>query len=81
MTEQMLAAITGQSERLADNPLLARSIKNRFPYLDPLNHLQVELLKRFRSGKAGSDDARGDSRNRNLFRAAGGGWVTPAGRP
>jgi len=58
LTEQMLAAITGQSERLADNPLLARSIKNRFPYLDPLNHLQVELLKRFRSGKAGSDDAR-----------------------
>lgn len=58
LTGQMLAAITGQSERLADNPLLARSIKNRFPYLDPLNHLQVELLKRFRSGKAGSDDAR-----------------------
>ena len=58
LTEQMLAAITGHAERLADNPLLARSIKNRFPYLDPLNHLQVELLKRFRSGKAGSDDAR-----------------------
>lgn len=58
LTEQMLAAITGHTERLADNPLLARSIKNRFPYLDPLNHLQVELLKRFRSGKAGSDDAR-----------------------
>ena len=58
LTEQVLASITGQSERLADNPLLARSIKNRFPYLDPLNHLQVELLKRFRSGKAGSDDAR-----------------------
>jgi phosphoenolpyruvate carboxylase len=58
LTEQVLAAITGRSERLADNPLLARSIKNRFPYLDPLNHLQVELLKRFRSGKAGSDDAR-----------------------
>ncbi|WP_426397539.1 phosphoenolpyruvate carboxylase [Ralstonia sp. R-29] len=58
LTEQMLAAITGHAERLSDNPLLARSIKNRFPYLDPLNHLQVELLKRFRSGKAGSDDAR-----------------------
>lgn len=58
LTEQVLGAITGQSERLADNPLLARSIKNRFPYLDPLNHLQVELLKRFRSGKAGSNDAR-----------------------
>jgi phosphoenolpyruvate carboxylase len=49
-TSNALAEITGKSERLADNPLLARSIKNRFPYLDPLNHLQVELLKRFRAG-------------------------------
>jgi Phosphoenolpyruvate carboxylase len=30
--------------------LLARSIKNRFPYLDPLNHIQIELLKRHRAG-------------------------------
>ncbi|SAK58856.1 phosphoenolpyruvate carboxylase [Caballeronia ptereochthonis] len=45
-----LAELTGRNERLADNPLLARSIKNRFPYLDPLNHLQVELLKRHRAG-------------------------------
>ena len=36
-------------ERLAGNPLLARSIKNRFAYLDPLNHLQVELIKRHRA--------------------------------
>jgi phosphoenolpyruvate carboxylase len=35
---------------LADNPTLARSIRDRFPYLDPLNHLQVELLRTFRSG-------------------------------
>jgi len=28
---------------LQANPLLARSIRNRFPYLDPLNHIQVEL--------------------------------------
>jgi phosphoenolpyruvate carboxylase len=49
-TSNVLAEITGQTERLADNPLLARSIKNRFPYLDPLNHLQVELLKRHRAG-------------------------------
>ncbi|MGL4636208.1 MAG: phosphoenolpyruvate carboxylase [Beijerinckiaceae bacterium] len=45
-----LLTITGQSELLAGNPLLARSIRNRFPYLDPLNHLQIELLKRHRSG-------------------------------
>ena len=46
-----LAAITGREELLADNPTLARSIRNRFPYLDPLNHLQVELLHRYRAGK------------------------------
>jgi phosphoenolpyruvate carboxylase len=48
-------AVTGQTELLAGNPLLARSIRNRFPYLDPLNHVQVELLKRHR---AGDEDAR-----------------------
>jgi phosphoenolpyruvate carboxylase len=46
-----LAAITGNSELLADNPTLARSIRNRFPYLDPLNHVQVELLRRYRAGE------------------------------
>ncbi|HYD58777.1 MAG TPA: phosphoenolpyruvate carboxylase [Noviherbaspirillum sp.] len=47
-----LAIITGAKERLAANPLLARSIKNRFAYLDPLNHLQVELIKRHRAATA-----------------------------
>ncbi|HMF23123.1 MAG TPA: phosphoenolpyruvate carboxylase [Pseudolabrys sp.] len=49
-TIEMLLAITGQQALLDQNPLLARSIKNRFPYLDPLNHLQIELLKRHRAG-------------------------------
>ncbi|RJG05649.1 phosphoenolpyruvate carboxylase [Noviherbaspirillum cavernae] len=44
-----LTVITGAKDRLAGNPLLARSIKNRFAYLDPLNHLQVELIKRHRA--------------------------------
>jgi phosphoenolpyruvate carboxylase len=44
--------VTGESELLARNPALARSIRNRFPYLDPLNHVQVELLKRHRAGDA-----------------------------
>jgi phosphoenolpyruvate carboxylase len=44
-----LEAITGTQERLSANPLLARSIQNRFAYLDPLNHLQVELILRHRS--------------------------------
>jgi phosphoenolpyruvate carboxylase len=47
-----LLAIMDQSELLAGNPLLKRSIRNRFPYLDPLNHLQVELLQRHRSGES-----------------------------
>ena len=49
---QLLSSITGNKDRLAGNPLLARSIKNRFAYLDPLNHLQVELIKRHRSTAA-----------------------------
>src|SRR5437899_9369909 len=49
-TTEMLLAITGQQALLDQNPLLARSIKNRFPYLDPLNHIQIELLKRHRTG-------------------------------
>jgi hypothetical protein len=44
-------AITGQDGLLSDNPTLERSIRNRFPYLDPLNHLQVELLRRYRAGQ------------------------------
>jgi len=44
-------AITRQPTLLEDNPTLARSIRNRFPYLDPLNHLQIELLRRFRAGQ------------------------------
>jgi phosphoenolpyruvate carboxylase len=51
-TMEVVAAVTGQKERLAANPLLARSLKNRFPYLDPLNHLQVELIKRHRAAAA-----------------------------
>ncbi|HEX7908212.1 MAG TPA: phosphoenolpyruvate carboxylase [Paraburkholderia sp.] len=54
-TTKALAEITGNSERLVDNPLLARSIRNRFPYLDPLNHLQVELLRRHRGGEQDGD--------------------------
>ncbi|AKU21720.1 phosphoenolpyruvate carboxylase [Massilia sp. NR 4-1] len=55
LTLECLEAITGARERLAGNPLLARSITNRFPYLDPLNHLQVELIKRRRTLSAESD--------------------------
>ncbi|GLH74675.1 phosphoenolpyruvate carboxylase [Geothrix limicola] len=48
---EALKAITGQAELLEDNPSLQRSIRHRFPYLDPMNHLQVELMRRFRTGE------------------------------
>jgi phosphoenolpyruvate carboxylase len=50
---EALLQITGQRTLLEANPLLLRSIRNRFPYLDPLNHMQVELLRRFRAGDSG----------------------------
>ena len=43
-------AITRQQALIETNPLLARSIRNRFPYIDPLNHVQIELLRRHRDG-------------------------------
>jgi phosphoenolpyruvate carboxylase len=48
-TEAAVTLITGDKERLASNPALARSIAHRFPYIEPLNHLQVELMRRYRS--------------------------------
>ena len=49
-TVDALLTIMDQQILLQGNPLLARSIRNRFPYLDPLNHMQIELLKRYRAG-------------------------------
>ncbi len=54
-----LEAITGESQRLADNPSLARSIAHRFAYIAPLNHLQVELLRRWRAGETDDKARRG----------------------
>ena len=45
----LLLEIMNQDRLLAGNPLLERSIRNRFPYLDPLNHVQVEFLKAHRA--------------------------------
>jgi phosphoenolpyruvate carboxylase len=50
-TSAALTLITGEPNRLASNPALARSIEHRFPYLDPLNHLQVELMRRYRASR------------------------------
>ena len=52
-------AITGTTERLAENPTLARSISHRFPYITPLNHLQVDLIRRWRAGQTEEKVQRG----------------------
>jgi phosphoenolpyruvate carboxylase len=58
-TAQALATITGDKNRLANNAALQRSIRHRFPYIDPLHHLQVELVRRYREGKADERVQRG----------------------
>ncbi|NIM42446.1 MAG: phosphoenolpyruvate carboxylase [Hydrogenophaga sp.] len=55
-TAEALALITGERERLAGNMALRRSIEHRFPYIDPLHHLQVELIRRHRAGTLSADD-------------------------
>jgi phosphoenolpyruvate carboxylase len=54
-TVRLLLSIMGHQSLLQGNPLLARSIRNRFPYLDPLNHMQIELLRRYRAGTTDGD--------------------------
>ena len=59
LTAEALQAITGEKQRLATNPALQRSIRHRFPYIDPLHHLQVELVRRHREGKLDERAQRG----------------------
>ena len=58
-TALALATITGEKNRLANNAALQRSIRHRFPYIDPLHHLQVELVRRYRAGQADERVQRG----------------------
>ncbi len=58
-TVEALSLITGEKQRLAANPALQRSIRHRFPYIDPLHHLQVELIRRYRDGQADERVQRG----------------------
>jgi phosphoenolpyruvate carboxylase len=50
LTTRHLLAITGQKQLLENNPGLQQALRHRLPYIDPLNHLQVELIKRYRGG-------------------------------
>ncbi|MEP6297286.1 MAG: phosphoenolpyruvate carboxylase, partial [Ilumatobacter sp.] len=55
LTRRWHERITGSPDPLSDNPLLARSLRNRYPYLDPLHVMQVDLLRRYRAERDGSD--------------------------
>jgi phosphoenolpyruvate carboxylase len=55
LAREAVLAITGQPHLLADNPRLAQSISRRLPYVDALNHLQVDLLRRRRAGDTSED--------------------------
>ncbi|HMS27974.1 MAG TPA: phosphoenolpyruvate carboxylase [Burkholderiaceae bacterium] len=59
LTMHALEIITGDKQRLTNNAALQRSIKHRFPYIDPLHHLQVELIRRYRDGKTDERVQRG----------------------
>jgi len=54
-TRRMVLAITEQSDILERNPVLANSIRLRNPYVDPMSLLQVELLRRKRSGESSEE--------------------------
>jgi len=51
-TQECLLAVTGQGRLLEKHPALDASIRLRLPYIEPLNLLQVELLKRHRAGES-----------------------------
>ena len=54
-TKQVVLRLTGQTTLLEKNPVLARSIRLRNPYVDPLSLIQVELLRRKRRGEDNDD--------------------------
>ncbi|HEU0013862.1 MAG TPA: phosphoenolpyruvate carboxylase [Longimicrobium sp.] len=54
-TRRMLLRVTGQARLLESNPVLARSIRLRNPYVDPLSLIQVSLLRRKRAGEQGDE--------------------------
>jgi phosphoenolpyruvate carboxylase len=54
-TRLMILRLTGQKELLSRNPVLARSIRLRNPYVDPMSMIQVEMLRRKREGDDSED--------------------------
>ncbi len=69
-TVDAVLRITGQTGLLDASPQLKDALRNRIPYLDPLNHVQVELLRRYRhgAGDGNGNDGDGDERIRRAIR-------------
>jgi phosphoenolpyruvate carboxylase len=55
-TESAILAVTGQKQLLSNEPVLMRSVQLRNPYIDPLNYLQVEMMRRLRKGGLSKDE-------------------------
>lgn len=55
-TEAAILAVTGQKQLLANEPVLLKSVQLRNPYIDPLNYIQVEMMRRLRAGKLSKDE-------------------------
>ena len=51
LTTDAVNLLLGTTQRLATQPVIAKSIRDRLPYLDPINHLQVEMIQRYRNGE------------------------------
>ena len=56
-TERAILAVTGQRRLLGREPVLRRSVELRNPYIDPLNYIQVEMLRRLRGGGLSDEEA------------------------
>jgi len=71
-TRRALTMITGHKQLLATNPALERSIRHRFAYIDPLHHLQVELIKRFRRDQSQTETETDERTKRGIHIAING---------
>ena len=58
LTKDVILAIEGHEELLAENTYLKASLNYRMPYFNILNYIQLELIKRQRRGELSSDEER-----------------------
>ena len=58
MAAQLIRRLSGNERLLESNPVLRRSIDVRNPYVDPINLVQIELLRRVRAEDLSDEDER-----------------------